>query len=292
MDSRLNKELRYTKKVFTVEQKVNALVRIRLTRCSKAEIARRLGVAESTFRGWFKNREIVERAEAKYNELMSPTDWLTINTVDDRKGSVSQPRFSIPGPSPVNVGRHSLKRYDRNTQELKNQNLNRSLGLNANVVGLENPQFNRSLGSSTNVINMIHQQKLQSYLTNIMQPFQCQLYNHYLSSFQQNNVPSITVASATTTTATCATTDKQRSHKIIPVDLNKDESNSSQSMDISPLDAIDLSSSKVAMESACDKSTSLSNTESEALDLSIHSRNKCVDSTSKTSLQHFQNENA
>lgn len=295
MDSRLNKELRYTKKVFTVEQKVNALVRIRLTRCSKAEIARRLGVAESTFRGWFKNREIVERAEAKYNELMSPTDWLTISTADDRKGSDSRPRFSVPGPSPVHVvGLRGPERNDHNAQEPRNQHPNSGLGVNA--TGPANPpHFNNSglIGPSPNVVSLIHQQKLHTYLTNVMQPFQCQLYNQYLSSFQQNSVPSTTtVASATVpTAATSATAEKRRNRNevaVVPV-VDPDESSSSpRSTEISssPSDAIDLSSSKTVVENSRDGTSAagaFSNAESEALDLSTHSRNKCVDSTSKTS---------
>lgn len=290
MDSRLNKELRYTKKAFTVEQKVNALVRIRLTRCSKAEIARRLGVAESTFRGWFKNREIVERAEAKYNELMSPADWLTISTADGRKGSDGRPpRFSVPGPSPVHVGRRG--RNDHDAQQLRNMRHANSVGVGLNATGPANPHSNNSgllVGSSPNVVSLIHQQKLQTYLTNIVQPFQCQLYNRYLSSFQRNSVPStMTVATATApTAATSATAEKRRNRNAVVVDPDE-SSPSPRSADItSPSDAIDLSSSKTVAENSRDATSAagaFSDAESEALDLSTHSRNKCVDSTSKTS---------
>lgn len=36
------------KRLFTIDQKVDALVRIKMTGCSKAEVARSLHVAEST----------------------------------------------------------------------------------------------------------------------------------------------------------------------------------------------------------------------------------------------------
>lgn len=53
----------------TLEQKVDAVTQIIMTGCPKVEVARNLNVAESTFRGWCKNKEIVARAYAKYQSI-------------------------------------------------------------------------------------------------------------------------------------------------------------------------------------------------------------------------------
>ncbi|XP_050529850.1 uncharacterized protein LOC126899246 isoform X2 [Daktulosphaira vitifoliae] len=86
-NNRLGKESPVTysngKRLFTVDQKVDALVRIKMTGCSKAEVARSLHVAESTFRGWFKNKDIVTKAEARYAELKQKSAAVAVCSSSD-----------------------------------------------------------------------------------------------------------------------------------------------------------------------------------------------------------------
>ncbi|KAL5238174.1 hypothetical protein ACI65C_005584 [Semiaphis heraclei] len=149
------------KRLFTIDQKVDALVRIKMTGCSKAEVARSLHVAESTFRGWFKNKDIVMKAEAKYNEMKSKSsstssdgyksddnsksfsvdgsDNNSSTYTDEREGSSS--RFSSPDPCVSNPVRRSPERLHHHQQhhklKIKKQQLNNTLSLNNNnnVVG-------------------------------------------------------------------------------------------------------------------------------------------------------------
>jgi len=145
------------KRLFTIDQKVDALVRIKMTGCSKAEVARSLHVAESTFRGWFKNKDIVMKAEAKYNEMKSKSsstssdgyksddnsksfsvdgsDNNSSTYTDEREGSLS--RFSSPDPCVSNPVRRSPERLHHHQQhhhklKLKKQQLNNTLSLNNN----------------------------------------------------------------------------------------------------------------------------------------------------------------
>lgn len=145
------------KRLFTIDQKVDALVRIKMTGCSKAEVARSLHVAESTFRGWFKNKDIVMKAEAKYNEMKSRSsstssdgyksddnsksfsvdgsDNNSSTYTDEREGSLS--RFSSPDPCVSNPIRRSPERLHQQSLhhhklKLKKQQLNNTLGLNNN----------------------------------------------------------------------------------------------------------------------------------------------------------------
>lgn len=159
------------KRLFTIDQKVDALVRIKMTGCSKAEVARSLHVAESTFRGWFKNKDIVMKAEAKYNEIKTKLSTessdgyksddnsksfsldesdnnSSTGYIDDREGSVT--RFSSPDSSVPNAAiRCSPERQSHHKQKLKKQHLNNGLGLcNNNNLGLNN---NNGLNANINV---------------------------------------------------------------------------------------------------------------------------------------------
>lgn len=53
----------------TLDQKVEAVTHIIMTGSPKAEVARTMNVAESTFRGWCKNKDIVARAQARCDTL-------------------------------------------------------------------------------------------------------------------------------------------------------------------------------------------------------------------------------
>ncbi|XP_025411318.1 FK506-binding protein 5-like isoform X2 [Sipha flava] len=162
------------KRLFTIDQKVDALVRIKMTGCSKAEVARSLHVAESTFRGWFKNKDIVMKAEAKYNEMKTKSsnassdgyksddnsksfsvDGSDNNSstcyTEDREGSRS--RFSSPDPCAPNAPvRRSPERphlLHHNKQKLKKPHHNNSLSL-GNSNGLLNGTLNASLNAGLN----------------------------------------------------------------------------------------------------------------------------------------------
>lgn len=178
------------KRLFTIDQKVDALVRIKMTGCSKAEVARSLHVAESTFRGWFKNKDIVMKAEAKYNEMKNKSSSASSdgyksdeNSVksfsvdgsdnnsstcytDDRDGC-SPSRFGSPDPAAVPVRRSPERLHHHHRAEIHHlhhhnkQKLKKQHSLNnaaAAIIGnsINNNNNNNNIVSQNNNKNLQH----------------------------------------------------------------------------------------------------------------------------------------
>jgi len=181
------------KRLFTIDQKVDALVRIKMTGCSKAEVARSLHVAESTFRGWFKNKDIVMKAEVKYNEMKTKSssassdgyksddnsksfsvDGSDNNSstyyTDDKDGGCSPSRFGSPDPAAVTVPvrrsperihhqhRADMHHLHHHKQKLKKQQqmVNNAVSLS---LGLNN---NNNNNISSNINKNLHNNSLIS----------------------------------------------------------------------------------------------------------------------------------